>query len=852
MSGRDTPPSIQDGEFGFEPRSISNFPSGDGLDGDEALDAETAKKVALEAYSASTSWLNSSRRAKWNDSLRSFQSRHASGSKYGSNDYRYRSNLYRPKTRSMVRNDEAATASAFFSNDDVVSIQAGDPDDPFQKASAEMMQSLLQYRLTHSENGVPWFLTLVGARQDAEVQGICVAHAYWKFKERYSHTEQRPVLHPITGMPTVDKNGEPETEDHDVMEREDDRPCVDLIPPENIRFEPGADWRDPVNSSPYLIHLIPMYIQDIQERIDSDDPDERWLPVSEGAMRSATDLDDDQTRRSREQDRVPGKDGDAWKPRAFDIGWVRNNIVKWKGRDWQFYTLGSAGELLSEPRPLEDVYLHGMRPFVVGFVVLETHKTYPSSKVEIVADLQRATNDDWNLRFDNVKMSLNPRQFVKTGHGIESQDLRTFAPGKIVLVTAAKDEPIANNIVTWDRPPPPDASAYAEQDRINLDWDELAGSFSNSSVQASQIQQQSATGMHLMSGIAAGMNEYELRVFAESFVEPLIRQLVKLEQAYETDPVILALAGRNAQLMQKYGLNQITDELLNQELTTRVNVGIGATNPTLKMKNLLNVAQALGSVFGPMAAQKADFEEVAKELFGLAGYKDGQRFIIQGGDSVEVMQLKQQLQKLQGKGGQGAQPDPLKLQGIQIQAQNRTQVQQMKAESDARSDQFEMQRAKMQEDAENWRTWIKAAHDAQQSQTQRLHDQGEAHVARAHEMGLGQMDRQFDAGMAWQSQAHSANLAQQTQQHQAGMAQAGHERQFDQRIPAMAKEMAPPAPAAGGTAPVPENGGGNSDAMMGEFTKAMGQMVQAMAGVAEQIKQSNAELAKALVGAAGG
>src|SRR6185503_14703636 len=105
------------------------------------------------------------------------------------------------------------------------------------------------------------------------------------------------------------------------------------------------------------------------------------------------------------------------------------------------------------------------------------------------SDLQRAANDDWNLRFDAVKMVLNPRQFVKTGHGIEQQDLRTFAPGKIVTVTGAKDEAVGN-IVTWDRPPPPDASAYAEQDRINLDWDELAGGFSNSSVQASQIQQQ--------------------------------------------------------------------------------------------------------------------------------------------------------------------------------------------------------------------------------------------------------------------------------------------------------------------------------------------------------------------------
>ena len=199
MSGRDTPHSIQDGPQGFEPHSISNFPSGDGMEGDETLDAETAKKVGLDAYAASTSWLNSSRRAKWNDSLRSFQSRHSQNSKYTTNDYRYRSNLFRPKTRSMVRNDEAATASAFFSNDDVVSIQAGDPDDPMQKASGRHDGRAVQYRLTHSENGVPWFLTLIGARQDAEVQGICVAHAYWKFKERYTHTEERPKLHPAHG-----------------------------------------------------------------------------------------------------------------------------------------------------------------------------------------------------------------------------------------------------------------------------------------------------------------------------------------------------------------------------------------------------------------------------------------------------------------------------------------------------------------------------------------------------------------------------------------------------------------------------------------------------------------------------
>src|SRR6185312_5232976 len=378
----------------------------------------------------------------------------------------------------------------------------------------------------------------------------------------------------------------------------------------------GADWRDPIATSPYLIEMMPMYIADVRAKVESGE----WFDIPESAMRSAVDLNNDVTRRSREAGRVPGKDNDSFKPRDFDICWVRNNIIRWEGRDYQFYSVGEAGELLTDPRPLEEVYLHGQRPYVCGTVVLEAHKTYPAAKVEIIRDLQRAANDDWNLRFDNVKLALNPRQFVKKGAGIEVQDVRTFMPGKVVLVS----DPATD--IVWDRPPDVTASAYAEQDRINLDFDELVGDFSNSSVQASQVQEQSATGMNLMSGMASGMNEYELRMFAETFVEPLIRLLVKLEQAYETDPVILAIAGKNAQIDLKYGMNAITDELLNQELTCRVNVGIGATNPQHRLKNFVAGADIIGKMFGPQAAMGANFKEVCKEVFGMLGYKDGDRF----------------------------------------------------------------------------------------------------------------------------------------------------------------------------------------------------------------------------------
>lgn len=716
VGSRLTPPSNQDGPFGYDPGEVSNFEVAEQII-DAVLDPDTARKIGREIWDSSTNWLNAGRRARWNDNLRAFQSLHPSGSKYLSRDYSYRSSLYRPKTRAMVRKAEAQTASAFFSNDDVVSIRAEDDDDPRQQASAAIMQALLDYRLTVS---VPWFLTLIGARQDGEVMGICAAKATWKFSERFSHTEERPRVDPFTGLHATDEDGELAYDDVEVYEKEEDRPCVDLLAPENLRFEPGADWRNPVQSSPYLVESIPLYISEVRERIAKGE----WNDVPDSALRSSTDLPDDVTRRTRETGRVPGKDNDAWKPREFDICWVRENIVRWGGRDWHFFSLGAAGELLTDPRPLEEVYLHGERPYVVGFVVVETHKTYPASKCELVRDLQRAANDDWNLRFDNVKLALNPRQFVRAGSATELSDLRTFMPGKVVVVNTPKGDPIAND-VTWDRPPDVTASAYAEQDRINLDFDELVGDFSNSSVQASQIQEQSATGMHLMSGQASGMNEYELRVFSETFVEPLLRLLVKLEQAYETDPVILALAGKNAQLMQKFGINEVTDDLLQNSVTVKVNVGIGATNPDMKLKRFLMAADALQKMFGPSLLMGVNFEEVLKEVMGLSGYKDGERFFRPGFDPAVEM-LKQQLAQAQAKQKQpaAAQSDPMRLQTAEIQARSRLQERQMQAGSDERMAQLDLQKVAMSEQAENWRTMLTAQKDihlAQHQSAERQH-----------------------------------------------------------------------------------------------------------------------------------
>ena len=699
VGGRDTPKDVQDGPYGIQVGEVSNFEADDV--GVRELSEDEAKKIGLEIYQASTDWLNSGRRARWNDSLRAFQSLHPSGSKYNSRDYAYRSSLFRPKTRSMVRKAEAQTATAFFANEDVVSIEPHDDSDPTQLAAADLMKELVQYHLTKKADGLHWFLTVIGARQDCEVMGICCASVEWMYDDGGQDRE--------TQFDTFGDNHNAPADQ--VMRRKVDKPVIDLIAPENLRFDPGCDWRDPVNSSPYIVQLVPIYVHDAKERMRSGE----WITISEGALLSSSQIDDDVTRRTREAGRVPGKDHDSWKPREFDIVWVRKNIIRMHGEDWHFLTIGSTGDLLTEPRPLKEVYLHGQRPYVVGYVTAETHKNYPSSKVELVSDLQRMANDDLNLRFDNIKLVLNPRQFVKQGSGIEATDIRTFMPGKVIMSKSPGED------VVWDRPPPPDQSAYLEQDRINLDFDELVGDFSNSSVQSTQITQQSATGMHLMSGQASGMNEYELRMFAETFAEPILALLIKTIAAYETDPVILAVAGNRAKMFQKYGISEITDFILNQEMNVKVNVGIGSTNPDKKLQHFSVGAELLVKAFGPVLGQGLNFDEVLKEVFGMLGYKDGERFFKPGFDPAQAMQQMGQ----QGKqaGHPPVDQGPAKIEAAHITAQSRLQEAQIDAQSRAADiqaeiqkmvmqQQFDMQKAKFQEDAETYRQLHNSFHDA--------------------------------------------------------------------------------------------------------------------------------------------
>jgi len=87
----------------------------------------------------------------------------------------------------------------------------------------------------------------------------------------------------------------------------------------------------------------------------------------------------------------------------------------------------------------------------------------------------------------------------------------------------------------------------------------------------------------------------------------------------------------------------VTDELLMNELTVTINVGMGATDPQLKLQKFLVAL----NTFTQMLAKPVpgiNLQEIGKEIFGYLGYDDPTRFFTSDNPQVQILQ--QQMQQL--------------------------------------------------------------------------------------------------------------------------------------------------------------------------------------------------------------
>jgi hypothetical protein len=540
-------------------------------------------------------------------------------------------------------------AVAFFTNEDVLSVQPRNPNDLEQVAAAAVSQSIMQYRLT---NTIPWFQTMSAALQDAAVQGVCVSHQYWEYEEQ----EESYLNVDNQNRPVMDEEGKPVVTNQKTSIK--DKPIIEMVSPENIRIDPASDWSDPIESSPYVIQLIPMYVQDVRQKMI----DGEWIDIPVGELlASETDEEDNTTRMIRDEHREDRLDNDAGYGDidSYKIVWVHKNIVKKEGIDWCYFTAG-VDAMLTEPKPLQEMYpwlRNGERPYVMGYTNVESHRIYPAGTVELTQELQAAANDIWNQRFDNVRLAMNKRYHIRRDRNIDLDALFRSVPGGAVEM----DDPDTDVRVIDTRDVT--GSAYAEQDRINMDFDELQGNFSTSTVQGARSLNETVGGMSLMASNSGTVTEYVLRTFSETWVERVLKQLMRLEQYYETDAVILELAGDAAAQVNDQFQGAV-DDLLKYEVLLKVNVGISATDPLRKVQNLVSGIQMLGEL--PGFAESLNVQEVVKEVFSQLGYKDGERFVNMEEDP-RVAEMAAQLEQMQ-----------MYIESEQGKLQNRLQVEQMK------------------------------------------------------------------------------------------------------------------------------------------------------------------------------
>jgi hypothetical protein len=681
------------------------------------------------AKKSATDHQTSKLQTAWARNYRAFSNRHFDGSKYETLKFRSRSKLFKPKTRAAVRKNDATAAQSMFSTEDVVSITAERTSDKLQATTARFLHEDLNYRLDRNNKwaGPSWFLTAIGARQDTQLTGICVSKQYWEYEERtisqYVDVQTQTIALDATGMPIVDlTTGQPvmqptvEQGVQDKVEVMRDRLMITLFPPEHALIDPTADWRDPIQEGGFFIAAYPMRIDDVEDIIAQQAErnilgGKAWrADVDITQLRQAkTDRSDQASavRRARNDgiDRYEG----AFKGRDNETVWLYECFYRCSGEDWHYWMLGDT-TLLSDPRPTIESYPEqdGGRPYVRGLGALETHKTNPMAPVESWQPIQMEINDTTNLYLDAMKMGISPITKIVKGRGVDLKQVQNRGPDAAIQVQAADD-------VTFDRAPSPDGNAQMAVNVLSNDMDELAGVFSNGSVQSNRMLNETVGGMQMLSASANALTEFDLRVWVETWVEPVLAQCIRLIKHYESDDVVIAVAGEKAGLIENIvagqppsqgapqdasqGLDpnkqeanaqqdanpfeppitlaQVLGNLDKAQVTVKVNVGIGALDTTQRMQKFMGGVQITKDMAPLLADQGIEVNGAAilQEAWGLCGYKDADRFFTKKKQVDQGPPPEAQLEMLKQKGA---------MDKATLASQTSVQIEQIKASLQAK------------------------------------------------------------------------------------------------------------------------------------------------------------------------
>jgi hypothetical protein len=625
--------------------------------------------LARQSYTTAEDYFNASHRTRLIDAMARFNSEHPKGSKYWSPSFEKRSRLFRPKTRAMTRKREAAACISLFGSADIVNVQAAASSDSGAVEDARIQEALLNYRLQEDDR---WYRFVVGAVQDADRQGFVIGKTTWDYEEatRY-YDEMHPELGPIKRTDMVATV---------------DRPGWSLIPIERLRFSPASDWMDVVNSSPFLIEVIPMFVCDVRRYEANPRARLSYRRLTDGQLMSGGHSGEwDAIRMQRERNKVNRYERSS-DPSDYAVCWVHRNIVRIEGEDYIFDTIGTT-QMLSNIIPLSEFDPRGYRPYVIGSNMLESHNPFNVGATTLMSGIQDEINDVSNLSIDANKMATSGRMFIKRNTAIDLHALARFSPGAVVEMDNPQQD------VKWDRSPEAPAGMQEEHQVLNTELDDLIGNFNQGSVANNRNLNETVGGMELLGTAADQMTEYDLHTLCTTFISKMLTQILDLEKRWETDANLATIIGqRLAASARKFWT------ALSTESKVIVNVGFGSTNPQKRMERIQSAMQTTMSMF-PMTVYQSNQAEILKEVWAAAGFADASRFFPFLGDAgkpdpnPKVATLQQQLQSMLMKLYPGEMHNQGLIQREQVRSQAAERVTQMKLQGQIALQQAEAQAA---------------------------------------------------------------------------------------------------------------------------------------------------------------
>lgn len=348
-----------------------------------------------------------------------------------------------------------------------------------------------------------------------------------------------------------------------------------------------------------------------------------------------------------------------------------------KPRCWRLTCIGHHYHVLDR-EPADQV------PYVVGSIDPRPHAFFGTALADLLIDDTDAQTSLRRALVDNVQMVNSPRWVVNTQLGGSVEDAANNEIGAILRADSpGAYEPIAT---------PPTASAILPaMEYYDATIEAKTGvSRAAAGIDADALVNTSATAANLANQAQTAAVELMARNFAETFMRPLFRKLLKLIRQHSDPNQMVRMNGQFV---------QVDPRSWNADMDVVVNVGLGANRQEERAQALmetLDMQQAVMSMLGPVnpLVSLAHVRAAREDLNKLRGVHDTDRYFAPLQPEIEqqmnayIQQAAQQMaqQMQQQGGGEYIAGEQIKAQQRDAADQRKQQTELLKARAEAEAD----------------------------------------------------------------------------------------------------------------------------------------------------------------------